>query len=559
MRNTLRAMRCCAVAVMLGVAVASCAIVPQPAELIMTGGTVWTGTRQPSKVEAIAVRSGRIVYLGTNEAVLRFNGPNTRHIELGGRLVVPGFSDSHTHFISGGFALATVDLRPARSPQEFASLLGRFAQTLPAGRWITDGNWDHEAWRGAPLPRRAWIDSVTRYNPVAVSRLDGHMLVANSMALHLAGITRDTRDPPGGTIVRDPRTGEPTGVLKDEAMDFIWRVVPEATETARDDALHRAQAHALARGVTMVTDMGSWADLGAYRRAHDRGDLKVRVYAFVPLNTWPQMRNYVLHEGSGDLRLKWGGVKGFVDGSLGSTTAWFYQPYEDAPNTSGLMVTDTAKLRAWALAADRAHLQVAVHAIGDRANDWMLDTYEWIEARNGSRDRRFRIEHAQHLTPAAIARFAQLHVLPSMQPYHAIDDGRWAQKRIGADRIKTTYAFRSLLDARAQLMFGSDWTVAPLDPLLGIYAAVTRRTLDNANPKGWQPQEKISVEEALRAYTATNAYGAFNEHDTGTLERTKRGDMVVLSDNILKVDPARIKNAKVDLTVINGEVVFERK
>jgi predicted amidohydrolase YtcJ len=251
-------------------------------------------------------------------------------------------------------------------------------------------------------------------------------------------------------------------------------------------------------------------------------------------------------------------VKGFVDGSLGSTTAWFYQPFTDAPNTSGLMVTDTGKLREWAMAADRSHLQVAVHAIGDRANDWMLDTFEWIEQQNGARDRRFRIEHAQHLSPQAIPRFAQLGVLPSMQAYHAIDDGRWAEKRIGPERIKTTYAFRALLDAHARLLFGSDWTVAPMDPLLGIYAAVTRRTIDDKNPGGWVPAQKITVEEALRAYTVSNAYGAFMENEIGTLERTKRGDMTILSENILNIDPVRIKDVKVDYTIVGGDVVYKR-
>ena len=537
----------------------ACAIAPQPAELIVTGGTVWTGTRQHPYAEAVAVRNGRIVFVGAQKSVLRFQGPDTRHLQLHGQLVVPGMSDSHTHFISGGFFLGSVDLRPARSPQEFAHLLGSFARSLPPGRWITEGNWDHEAWPGAPLPRREWIDSVTPNNPVAVSRLDGHMLVANTQALQLAGITTDTPDPEGGTIVHDARTRAPTGVLKDEAMGLIFRVIPEPSQDERAEALHRAQAHALARGVTMISDMGSWADLATYRHAHDAGDLKIRVYAFVPLSTWQQMRDFVAHEGSGDLRLKWGGVKGFVDGSLGSTTAWFYEPYSDAAETAGLMVTVTAKLREWTLAADNADLQVVVHAIGDRANDWMLDTYAWVEAQNGPRDRRFRIEHAQHLSRAAIARFAELGVMPSMQPYHAIDDGRWAEKRIGPERIKTTYAFRSLLDAQARLLLGSDWTVAPIDPLLGIYAAATRRTIDDRNPGGWVPEQKITVEEALRGYTVTNAYGAFTENELGTLERTKRGDMTIFSENILQIDPARIKDVKVDYTIIGGDVVYERK
>lgn len=537
----------------------ACAIVPQPAELILTGGQVWTGSRASPQAEAIAIRNGRILMVGSNDDVLKYKGPETRQIELEGRLVTPGFIDPHTHFIGGGFALGSVDLRPARTPQEFTRLLAEHARSVPAGRWITEGSWDHESWPGAPLPKREWIDSLTRENPIAVSRLDGHMILVNSKALELAGITRDTPDPEGGTIVRDAVTGEPTGVLKDEAMSLIWAVVPEPTDAERRDALRRAQAHALSRGVTTINDMGSWGDLAAYRNAYAMGELKLRVYAFVPLSTWDRMREYIAREGTGDSRLKWGGLKGFVDGSLGSTTAWFYEPYADEPNTSGLIVTDTGKIREWALNADREGMQVAIHAIGDRANDWLLNTFSWVAEQNGERDRRFRIEHAQHLTREAIPRFSQLGVLPSMQGYHAIDDGRWAEKRIGPERIKTTYAFRSLLDANARLMFGSDWTVAPLDPQLGIHAAVTRRTLDDRNPDGWIPEEKISVGQALRAYTVNNAFGSFLDRELGTIERGKRADVVVLSEDIRTIDPDRIKAVRVDHTIINGSVVYERR
>lgn len=542
----------------LALVLAGCSIEPQPAELILTGGHVWTGSARNNEGTALAVRFGRVIAVGTDEDIKRFKGPDTREIALAGRLVVPGFADGHAHFIGSGFALGSVDLRPAQSPREFTRLLAEYARQQPSGNWILDGNWDHESWPGAPLPRREWIDSVTPDNPVAVSRLDGHMLLANSRALELAGITRNTKDPAGGTIVRDPRTGEPTGVLKDEAMALVWAVVPPPSEAQRLTALRRAQAHALAHGVTMVNALGDWSDFAALRRLRALGDLRIRAYAIVPLDTWERLSEYVAREGTGDARLKWGGLKGFVDGSLGSTTAWFYDAYNDEPNTSGLMVTDTARIREWVLNADAAGLQVMVHAIGDRANDWMLDTYEWVADRNGVRDRRFRIEHAQHLSAAAIPRFGKLDVLPSMQPYHAADDGRWAEKRIGAERIKTTYAFRSLLDADARVLFGSDWPVAPLNPLLGIHAAVTRRTLDGKNPGGWVPREKISVDEALRAYTANVAYGSFTEALMGTLERGKRGDMVVLSENIRKIDPERIKDARVDYTIINGEVVFSR-
>jgi hypothetical protein len=537
--------------------VGGCAIEPQPAELVLVNGVVWTGM-PGGTVSAVAVRDGRILHAGSNDEVRRYQGPLTREIDLAGRLVVPGLIDSHTHFADGGFQLGSVDLRDAATPAEFARRIGEFARELPPGRWITGGDWDHELWPDAPLPRREWIDSVAGDHPVSVSRLDGHMAVLNGVALRLAGITSATPDPAGGTIVRDPRTGEPTGVLKDEAMGLVSRHIPAPGVAERDEALRRAQAHALARGVTMIEDMGSWAGLETYRRARSAGELRLRVYAFVPLSSWERLSAFMQANGRGDARLRWGGVKAFVDGSLGSTTAWFHEPYQDAPGTAGLMVTDTAVLRAQIRAADAAGLQVVVHAIGDRANDWLLGAFADVAAANGARDRRFRIEHAQHLSPSAIPRFSALGVIPSMQPYHAIDDGRWAEKRIGPQRIRTTYAFRSLLDAGARLAFGSDWTVAPLDPILGIHAAVTRQTIDGSNPGGWVPAEKITAEEALRAYTSGAAYAAFVDDYLGTLGPGMAADLVVLSADLLSIGAEAIRNVRVDYTIIGGEVVFTR-
>jgi predicted amidohydrolase YtcJ len=384
------------------------------------------------------------------------------------------------------------------------------------------------------------------------------MGLANSKALELAGVTADTPDPEGGTIVRYD-DGRPTGVLKDAAMGLVGRAIPERSKPELDRALQAAIAHAVARGVTMITDMGSWEGHGTYQRAYARRELPIRVYSVLPIGQWQRVAEYVEHEGRGDTRLFWGGVKGFVDGSLGSTTAWFYHPYADAPQTTGLMVTDTAALRQAIIGADAAGLHLIVHAIGDRANDWLLGVYAEVGERNGPRDRRPRIEHAQHLTVEAIRRIARDGVIPSMQPYHAIDDGRWAAKRIGSERIETTYAFRGLQDAGARMAFGSDWTVAPIDPLYGIYAAVTRRTIDGAHPGGWVPQQKISVEEALAAYTTNNAYAAFLEGELGTLETGKFADLVVLSDDILTIDPVEIEHVRVDLTVVGGKVVYERE
>ncbi len=525
------------------------------ADLVLVGGRIWTGLGKDAELTAIAVSGERVVAVGSDDEIAKFVGPRTFSIDLGGRRVLPGFMDNHTHFVSGGFDLASVQLRDAATPEEFATRVGEFAKNHPGG-WVTGGTWDHELW-GGELPRRDWIDSVTGDTPVFVTRLDGHMSLANSLALELAGITANTPDPPGGTIVR-AADGTPAGVLKDAAQSLVHRVMPAATEEELDGALQAAAEHALARGVTFITDMGSWDGLETYRRVATRGDLPLRVYAVVPIVTWERLASYVAEQGRGDHRLSWGGVKGFVDGSLGSTTAWFYDPYEDEPSSTGLMVTDTAELRESIFAADGAGLHVIVHAIGDRANDWLLDAFAEARQRNGDRDRRFRIEHAQHLSRAAIARFGAENVIPSMQPYHAIDDGRWAEKRVGPDRLRTTYAFRDLVDASASLTFGSDWTVAPIDPLLGIYGAVTRRTIDGANPGGWVPEQRIMVEEAVRGYTTNNAYGSYLEDVLGTIEVGKYADLVVLSDDIFEIDPVEIENTKVDLTIVGGVVAYER-
>lgn len=537
----------------------SCQSRQDAVDAIYFNARIWTGDTENPWVSAIGVSDGIIQFAG--DEYEPYAGPETELIDLEGRLLVPGFIDNHTHFLDGGFVLAGVDLRTAGTPMEFTKRLADFAAALPAdGRWITGGNWDHEAW-GGELPRRQWIDSVSGGRPVFVSRLDGHMALANSLALQLANITKDTPDPVGGAIVRDPATGEPTGLLKDEAMSLVFGIMPDYSEAELDEALQRAVGHALSLGVTQVHDVGSfggWTDLAAYQRARSKNALLLRVYSFIPLSKWAELAEYVAQNGRGDDYLRWGALKGFVDGSLGSTTAWFYEPYADEPETAGLVVTDTSDLRKWILAADSAGLHIAVHAIGDRANDWLLDACEEAAQKNGPRDRRFRIEHAQHLTREAIARFARTGVIPSMQPYHAIDDGRWAEKRIGPERIKTTYPFRSLLDAQARLTFGSDWTVAPLNPLEGIYAAATRRTLDGANPHGWVPEEKISVEEALRCYTAANAFAGFQEEKLGVLKPGFLADFVVLSENIFGIEPERIKDVQVTMTVVGGEVAYRK-
>jgi predicted amidohydrolase YtcJ len=534
------------------------------ADLVVVNARVRTLDAARPAAEAVAVSGNRILAVGTNAEVRALAGPKTRVIDAKGALVLPGFNDAHVHFLSGGFQLSSVDLRDASTPQEFAERLRRFSEKLPKGRWITGGDWDHERWPdvngAAPLPTKELIDSFTPDRAVFVNRLDGHMALANSYTLKLAGVTRETQDPPGGTIVRDPKTGEPTGVLKDAAMSFVWKVAPESSFEEKLDAARAATAHAAEHGVTSVQDMSAGDDVGVYQTLLERGELKTRVYAVSPLPDWQRLARVGVRRAFGSDMLRVGGLKGFADGSLGSTTALFFEPYLDAPNTSGLGDGFAeGEMQKFVEGADRAGLQVLIHAIGDRANDGILTIYERVEKQHGERDRRFRIEHAQHLRAQDIARFGRDHVIASMQPYHCIDDGRWAEKRIGHERAKGTYAFRSLLDAGAVLAFGSDWTVAPLDPILGIYAAATRRTLDGKNPGGWVPEQKITVEEAVRAYTVGSAYAEFAEKVKGTITPGKLADLVILDRDIFNIDPAEIEKVKVKMTIMDGRVVFERK
>ncbi len=530
----------------------------QRADLVVYG-RIWTGDRARPWAEAVAVRGAEIVAVGARREVRRLVGPGTRVLDNGTNLVTPGFADAHTHFVAGGFQLGYVDLRDADSPQEFVRRIAAYARGLPLGRWILGGDWDHERWAGSPLPRRDWIDSVTPNNPVFVNRLDGHMALANSMALRLAGVTRGTRDLAGGVIVRDSATGEPAGIFKDNAQGLIDRAVPEPTPQQSDSAFQAAMRHAASLGVTTVHVMSGWGDFATFRRARARNAMITRVSAFVPIATWRMLADTVRALGRGDEWLRWGGLKGFMDGSLGSTTAAFFEPYLDAPDGRGLLVTDSAAMRRMILGADSAGLHIAVHAIGDRANAMLLGFYAAAIAAHGPRDRRFRDEHAQHLRREDIPRFAQLGVIPSMQPYHVIDDGRWAWKRLDPPRLAGTYAFRTLLDTGAHLAFGSDWTVAPLDPIWGLYAAVTRRTLDSLNPRGWLPEQKITVGEALRAYTSGVAYAGFMEPRVGVLRPGMLADIVLLDRDLFGVPPETISRARVRATVVGGRLVYERR
>jgi hypothetical protein len=528
-----------------------------PVSLAIVNARVWTGDDRRPWADAVAVSGERIAAVGSSAEISKMTPAGARIIDAAGGMVVPGFIDSHVHFITGGHRLASVQLRDAGTPAEFIARIKAFAATLPEGTWITGGDWDHENW-GGELPRRDWIDSITPAHPVWVTRLDGHMSLANSAAMRAAGVTREAPDVAGGTIVRDS-PGDPTGVFKDNAASLVGRAVPDPTPVQDDRALDAAMAYVAAQGVSSVHDMGSWDDIAVYRRAHAAGRLSTRIYAGVPLASWERLRDSVAATGRGDTLLRIGLLKAFVDGSLGSHTAAFFEPFTDVPTDTGLIVTPPDELYARVAGADRAGLHVAVHAIGDRAINLQLDIFERVARETGARDRRFRIEHAQHIAPADIPRFGALGVIASMQPYHAIDDGRWAERVIGPKRIETTYAFRSLIDSDARVAFGSDWFVAPPTPLEGIYAAVTRRTLDDKNPDGWVPAQKITVEEALRAYTRDAAYASFEENEKGTIARGKLADLVLLDRDLTRIAPETIRETRVLTTIVGGHIIYEAK
>lgn len=510
------------------------------------------GVESPSSIETNSIESNSID---------RWIGDETVVLDAKGRLVIPGFNDSHLHFLSGGEQLGNVQLRHAATPEEFTAKIADFAKSLDPEAWILGGDWDHENWESAALPHRDWIDSITADRGVMIQRLDGHMGLANSYALRLAGIDENTPDPAGGEIVREPETGRPTGILKDSAMNLVFKYVPALSYEAKRQAILKASEHAASLGITSVQDMNGEGAFTIYKELQKEGKLKTRVYAIGPLPRWERLAAKNFKQGFGDDWIRVGGAKGFSDGSLGSTTALFFEPYADDPRTVGLpadeMFPEGAMLER-VRGADAAGIQVMIHAIGDAANDRVLSIYETVLQERPEGSRRFRIEHAQHIRPQDIARYASTQTIASMQPYHTADDGRWAEKRIGKERLAGTYAYRSLLDAGVVLAFGSDWNVAPLDPIVAIEAAVTRRTLDGKNPDGWIPEEKISVHEAVYAYTMGSAYAEHTETVKGSLTPGKLADLVIVSENLFEDGFDRWQDAKIDVTIVDGKVVFQR-
>lgn len=531
------------------------------ADLVLLNGSVWTVNPDQPWAEAVAVKEDKILEVGSTSEIRKVVGNETKIIDLNGDLVLPGFIDSHTHFLDGGFSLLSIDLRDVKSKEEFVARIKQRAGDLEKGEWILNGNWDHQSFDPPELPRKEWIVDAALHNPVCINRYDGHMVLANSRALEIAGITKDTPSPEGGEILKDRRTGEPTGILKDAAMGLVMKHIPEPSLKAKLKAAQIALGRAVECGVTSVHDMAYAGNIEVYQELLKEDRLTSRLCVYISIEEMDLYQKLRLSIPAENTFLKIGGLKGFVDGSLGSSTALFFEPYADDPDKTGLLHSQMFPegiMERRIMEADRAGLQVAVHAIGDKANHVLLDIMERTITQGGERDRRWRIEHAQHLLPGDMERMARLRIIASVQPYHAIDDGRWAEKKIGRERCKTTYAFQSLLEKGAVLACGSDWTVAPLDPLTGIYAAVTRRTLDGRHPEGWFPEQKIPLEEAVKGYTLNGAYAEFSESIKGSVEAGKLADLVVLTQNIFDIPPEEIRNTRVRMTIVSGKIVFRK-
>jgi hypothetical protein len=523
---------------------------------VFINGKIYTVNPEQPYAEALVVVKNRIAFVGTNEQAEKFVDEETETINLDGKLVLPGFIDAHAHFIKGGFSQQNINLRNVKSPSEFRQLIKNYVSTHQ-GEWITGGNWDQEQWNIKELPTRQLIDDITKENPVFLERTDLHMGLANSLALKMAGIDRNTPDPPGGLIVKDIH-GEPTGILKDNAITLLKSYIPEPGEADIRKAAFTAMDYIKQFGITGIHDISENNDLPVYNQLDTLGLLTCRIYSIYPINSFNDLVNGDIHYGEGSGKLKRGSLKAFADGSLGSGTAWFFDPYINEGNYCGLPteLVLNGQLDSLAIEADKHKLQICIHAIGDKANKYVLDLYKKIHDNNPPWDRRDRIEHAQHLRKEDFKLFKNFSIIASVQPYHLMQDGVWAEKKIGKQRTKLMYAFKSLLDNGVKLCFGSDWTIAPINPLLGIYAAVTRRTIDGKNPDGWNPEQKISVEDAIKCYTINNAYASYQEKDLGSIEPGKFADFIVLSDDILTIEPEKIKEAKVIITVFNGEIIY---
>ena len=546
----------------------------QPADLVIENAKIVTIDSDNPRDKAVAFQGEKIIAVTSSTDVARYiEEGTTQIINAKGRLVVPGFNDAHVHF--GPIDPDYIDLRYITDPMTITERVREKVKQVKPGELIRGGRWEHEMFTTKQWPSKELIDSVAPDNPVVLSRADGHSILVNSYVLRKSGITKDTPDPFGGEIQKDPKTGEPTGILKESARRIIETgavevvLTPEKEEERRIRGWQAALDMAAKLGVTSIQVVASSAlqsgtiDPEMYQKFRQMGKLTLRVcFSAVltadeeALNHYKEVqRQYPLK----DNWLRFGLLKGFIDGTLGSGTMLVFEPFQDAPDKTGLPQMPYEELERRVIAADRAGFQIGIHAIGDKGNNWILNAFEKAQQLNGSRDSRHRSEHAQILLLEDIPRFSQLGIIASMQPTHCITDKRFAEKRIGYERCKGAYAWRSLLDAQAKIAFGTDYSVEPLDPLEGLYAAVTRKDRAGESGDGWFPEQKLSMEEAIELYTLGSAYAEFMEDRKGMIREGYLGDVVIFNNDLMTISPEQIMSTKVDYTIVGGKIVYKRE
>ncbi len=547
----------------------------EPPNQIFVNGDIYAGAAEgfggaPAKVypraQAMAVRNGRIMAVGSSDEILNIKGPHTQVVDLGGRFAMPGFNDAHLHLASGGFEMLNVELSNTKSFDEMKASIAERVRTAAPGEWILGRGWDDTKWPVQKIPTRQDLDAITGDHPALFIRTDGHMLVANSAALRVAGVTKNTPDPAGGRIDREA-DGEPAGGLRETAQDLVRKKVPPPTRAQRRRGAELALREAARYGLTSAQDNSQWDDFLTYAELEREGKLTLRITEWLPfaqpVNVLEQRR--VFHSPQ-DPMLHSGMLKGFMDGSIGSHTAAMLAPYTDEPKNSGLPQFEQAKLDQLAAERAAAGFQMGFHAIGDRGVAMALEAFataeRYVEEKNPKAPQlrqpggfRFRIEHAQVVAPTDFARFRQLQVIASMQPNHLLTDMNWAITRIGGERAKYSYAWNEFLKNSVVLAFGTDYPVEPITPFRGLYAAVTRK--NEAGTKEYVPEQKISIDQAIAAYTTAAAYAEFAESKKGRLAPGFLADFIVLDRDITKVPAAQILQTKVLRTVVGGKTVYE--
>jgi predicted amidohydrolase YtcJ len=528
------------------------------ADMVLINGKIFTAVDENPFAEALAIKGEYILAVGTNAEIREFIGKETDVFDVDGKLVTPGFIDAHCHFASGGRSLIDLTFRGVDSIERIQKIVAARIKELPEGSPVFGRHFDHTLFPGAKWPSKEDLDKVSPHNPVIISRIDGHSSWVNSLALQQCGITKDTESPFGGEIVKDPDTGEPTGILKEEATELITIERSSASSSPEED-IERALKHAAKLGVTGIHTSSDLEEIKIYKKLKKEKKLILRVYAWLPVSEIDTYIEKSIKQGQGDVMVKAGFQKIFIDGTLGSGTALMFAPFEDDPEKAGLPQYSEQEFFAVVDKAHRNGYQIGVHAIGDKGVHWVLNAIENAQKKHGKKGLRHRIEHAQIIAPDDVKRFKELGVIASMQPTHCTTDLRFCEQRIGKERSKGAYIWKTLLDSGAKLAFGTDWSVEPLDPMRGLYSCVTRKNIEFDTPEGgWFPDQRLTMAEAIKHYTLGSAYASFEEDIKGSLEAGKLADMVVLSHNLFEIEPREILETRVLCTILGGKVVYKK-